>query len=182
MTIATEAAYWRPVGFTGPRTFYWEAAVWNRDVTPNFQGDYSAGPMQTLATTARWIIRAQNLPYNPFQVAPAYRQRPPSAPAAHPLYDADTNITIGTAEIKQRWGASGDDPILVAACFNAGGVYESSANAWHLRTTNDHLDRAARWYGDACAVLAEHGGDVIPADAGLEISSEEKPRRAKRKS
>ena len=182
MTIATEAAYWRPVGFTGSRTFYWEPNVWNRDVTPNFRGDYSAGPMQTLATTARWIIRAQNLPYNPFQVAPAYQQRPQPAPVSHPLYDADTNITIGTAEIKHRWGTSGDDPILVAACFNAGGLYESLANAWHLRTTHDHLDRAARWYGDACAVLAEQGAHVGPAEAGMVITSDEKPRRAKRKS
>jgi soluble lytic murein transglycosylase-like protein len=36
-------------------------------------------------------------------------------------YDPDTNITIDTAEINQRRRTS-EDPILVAACFNAGGL------------------------------------------------------------
>ena len=179
MTIATETAVWRAVGFTGPRTFYWEPGVWNRDVQPPFQGDYSAGPMQTLATTARWVIRAQQLPYDPFRVAPPYRQQPRPAPANHPLYDPNTNITVGAAEIKQRWNRSGDDPILVAACFNAGGLYETRTNAWHLRSTNDHLDRAARWFGDACAVLAEEEAQPNALRAASVGGSRKSPQRGR---
>jgi peptidoglycan L-alanyl-D-glutamate endopeptidase CwlK len=154
MTIATETAFAVRYGFTGPHTFRWEPNVEVTDVNPPIYGDYSAGPMQTLATTARWIIRQQHLPYDPFVVAPVYRSRP-SPPETHPLYDPARNIDIGTAEIKQRWSATGDDPILVAAAFNAGGLYRNNQNQWHLRSYGDHLDRAAKWYGDACAVLAE---------------------------
>lgn len=154
MTVATETSFARHANFTGPETFRWEAHVKNEDVNPPTFGDYSAGPMQTLATTARWVIQAQGLPYQPFAVAPVYTSRPP-APHTHPLYDGAANIDIGTAEIKQRWGSTGDDPILVAAAFNSGGIRQSSENRWRLKSYGNHLDRAARWYGDACAVLAE---------------------------
>jgi peptidoglycan L-alanyl-D-glutamate endopeptidase CwlK len=157
MTIATETAFARQFNFTGPHTFRWEAHVENRDVNPPTLGDYSAGPMQTLGTTARWVIQAQGLPYQPFAVAPVYTTRP-APPTAHPLYDGATNIDIGTAEIKQRWNSTGDDPILVAAAFNAGSIRQLNSNRWHLKSHGDHLDRAAKWYGDACAVLADVRG------------------------
>jgi peptidoglycan L-alanyl-D-glutamate endopeptidase CwlK len=157
MTIATEAAAYKDDEFTGPRTFRWEAHVWNRDVNPPVQGDYSAGPMQTLASTARWVIDAQHLPYHKFQVAPVFAVRPSPPPANHPLYDPATNIEIGAAEIRQRVGTTGRDPILVAAAFNAGGIYEDHGNPWHMRTYGNHLDRAAQWFGDACAVLKAAG-------------------------
>ncbi len=156
MTIATETAFVRKYGFTGPLTFRWEPHVQVKDVSPPTRGDYSAGPMQTLATTARWVIRTQNLSYDPFEVAPSYNQRP-EPPEHHPLYDYAVNIDIGTAEIFQRWSRSGDDPILVAAAFNAGGLYETSGNAWCLKCYGNHLDRAAEWYGDACTVIKELG-------------------------
>lgn len=157
MTIGTEAGAYRQQGFTGPATFRWEPHVWNRDVNPPSQGDYSAGPMQTLGTTARWVIGAQSLPFHKFQVAPVYRVRPVPPPVSHPLYDAAVNIEIGTAEIKQRIGITGTDPILIAAAFNSGGVYQTDSNAWHMKSHGNHLDRAAQWYGDACAVLKEVG-------------------------
>jgi len=156
MTIATETAFLRKYGFTGPLTFRWERHVQVNDVSPPTRGDYSAGPMQTLATTARWVIRTRNLSYDPFEVAPPYHQQP-EPPEQHPLYDYAVNIDIGAAEIFQRWSRTGDDPILVAAAFNAGGLYESSGNTWRLRCSGDHLDRAAEWYGDACAVVRELG-------------------------
>jgi peptidoglycan L-alanyl-D-glutamate endopeptidase CwlK len=154
--IANETAVYRKVGFTGPMTFRWEAHVPVPDVQPPRRGDYSAGPMQVLATTARWIVRTQRLSYDPFAVAPAYERRP-EPPVEHPMYDPPTNIELGAAVIKQRWAATGDDPILVAAAYNAGGVYRSADNDWHLRCFGNHLDRTAQWYGDACAVLLEAG-------------------------
>jgi peptidoglycan L-alanyl-D-glutamate endopeptidase CwlK len=157
MTIATEAAAYRSQGFTGPATFRWEAHVWNRDVEPATQGDYSAGPMQTLGTTARWVIEAQDLSFHKFQVAPVFPVRPTPPPSAHSLYDPATNIEIGAAEIRQRITVTGQDPILIAAAFNSGGVYPGDTNAWHLRSHGNHLDRAAQWFGDACAVLKEAG-------------------------
>ncbi len=155
MTIATETGFARSWDFTGPRTFRWEPHVGVNDVTPHTVGDYSAGPMQTLATTAREVIHNMGLNYpNRFQVALYYPTKPDPAPATHPLYAGPANIDIGTAEIKTRWPATGPDPILVAAAFNAGGVYASTQNVWHLRSHGDHLDRAAKWFGDACFVLS----------------------------
>jgi peptidoglycan L-alanyl-D-glutamate endopeptidase CwlK len=154
MVLATETAFARNFGFSGPRTFRWEPHVKVKDVSPPIWGDYSAGPMQTLATTARWIIRKQALNYDPFSTAPVF-ERQPEPPDTHPLYEPATNIDIGIAEIRERYAKTGDDPILVAAAYNAGGVYKSTQNPWHLKTFGDHLDRAARWYGDACAVLKE---------------------------
>lgn len=154
MVIATETSFARRAGFTGPSTFRWEPHVKVRDVSPQIMGDYSAGPMQTLATTARWVIREQKLDYFAYLVAPPY-ERQPESPVAHPLYDYRANVDIGTAEIKQRWDVTGADPILVSAVFNAGSLRSFRQNPWHLKSTGDHLDRAAKWYGDACAVLAE---------------------------
>ena len=90
-------------------------------------------------------------------MAPHY-ETVPAPPDQHPLYAYKNSIDIGTAVIKQRWKKTGDDPILVAAAYNAGGIYKSQLNPWHLHTTGDHLDRAARWYGDALAVLKERMG------------------------
>lgn len=177
MTIATEAAAYRRDRFTGPRTFRWESQVSVTDVEPPDRGDYSAGPMQTLATTARWVIRVQNLDYDQFEVAPHYRTRPRPNPSNHPLYDYDNNIDIGTSEILQRWNRTGDDPILVAAAFNSGGLYRSNRNVWHLRSHRDHLDRAMRWYGDACAVLADLRGSRANAHSNRpsELGALEEP-------
>ncbi|BAV45416.1 Putative peptidoglycan-binding domain 1 protein [Mesorhizobium loti] len=154
MTIGAEAGIYRNVDFTGPRTFRWEPAVLVTDVSPQTYGDYSAGPMQTLATTAREIIQRLGLSYQPMQIAPYYAQQPNPAPASNPLYDGTVNIDIGTAEIRSRLRTSGFDPVLVAACFNAGGLYATNANDWHLRTYGDHINRAVQWFGDACFVLS----------------------------
>jgi hypothetical protein len=161
MTIATEIGGFRSVGFTGPKTLRWEAHVPNRDTSPPFDGTYSAGPMQILATTARSLIRDHGgdfqLGYQPFSVAPALANRPSPTPTNLALYDPATNIDLGVAYIRCNLEKTGDDPILVAAAYNSGGIYESRTNAWRLRSYGDHLDRAARWYGDACAVLKEAG-------------------------
>ena len=155
MTIATESADARDANFTGPRTFRWEAAVQVTDVTPATFGDYSAGPMQTLASTARDIIRKLKLTnYDPLVTAPYLATQPSNAPVQNPLYDGATNLDLGTAEIRSRLKSSGFDPILVAACFNAGGLYPSSQNAWRLRTYGNHLDRASQWFGDACFIFS----------------------------
>jgi len=156
MVIATETASYRNYGFTGPFTFRWEPGVKVNDVTPNLFGDYSVGPMQILATTARWVIGTQRLDYDAFKTAPVFERRP-EPPQSLPLYDAAANIDVGAAVIKQRWAQSGDDPILVAASYNAGGVYSSDDNPWRIRCYGNHLDRAAQWYGDACFVLKEAG-------------------------
>jgi peptidoglycan L-alanyl-D-glutamate endopeptidase CwlK len=155
MTIATEAAAYRRIGFTGPETFRWEPHVKVKDVEPNHYGDYSLGPMQTLATTARWVIRTQGLNFDPFGVMPDFKEQPVVPPDDLPGYDPEINIHIGVAEIKQRWDRTGDNPILVSACYNAGGLYSSNSNRWHLRSHGNHLDRAAKWFGDACFVIDE---------------------------
>ncbi len=161
MTIATESHVHMARRFTGPSSFRWEAAVVNKDVTPPVTGDYSPGPMQTLGSTVRWIIQKRGedygLAYDRFKVAPVYKRRPQPAPAKHPLYDYATNIDLGTAEIRIRWKQTKDDPIFVAAAYNSGGLYPLPASPWGLKARGDHLDRAGKWYGDACALLIEMG-------------------------
>lgn len=161
MTIATEAHVHMARRFTGPSSFRWEAGVVNKDVKPPVTGDYSPGPMQTLGSTVRWIIsrrgKEYGLDYDAFKVAPVYKRRPQPAPAKHPLYGYATNIELGTAEIRIRWQKTKDDPILVAAAYNTGGLYPDPASPWGLKARGDHLDRAAKWYGDACALLVEIG-------------------------
>jgi peptidoglycan L-alanyl-D-glutamate endopeptidase CwlK len=161
MTIATETGGMRSSGFTGPKTFRWEPHVHNRDTTPPFDGSYSAGPMQILATTARSLIREHGeefgLAYAPLTIAPTLIKQPSPAPEKLALYDPTANIDLGAAYIRANMKRTGDDPILVAAAYNSGGLYETRNNAWRLRSYGDHLDRAARWYGDACAVLKEAG-------------------------
>lgn len=159
MTIATEAAAYRTTRFTGPPTFRWEAHVKVKDAPPEFKGDYSVGPMQTLATTARGVIRKRNLPYEPLTAFPAYRFRPAAPPEQIPGYEGACNIHVGVAEIASRLAKTGLNPILVAAAYNAGSIYDSSSstkykNRWNIRSHGNHLDRAAKWYGDACFVLA----------------------------
>jgi peptidoglycan L-alanyl-D-glutamate endopeptidase CwlK len=154
MVIATETAFARKSGFTGPLTFRWEPEVPVNDVSPTRLGDYSVGPMQLLATTARWVIREKGIDYEPFVVAPVLEYGL-DGPDRLQLYDPKTSIDIGTATIAHGLAQTGDDPILVAAAYNAGWLYKSTKNAWGLKTTGDHLDRAARWYGDACAVLQD---------------------------
>jgi murein DD-endopeptidase MepM/ murein hydrolase activator NlpD len=161
MTIATESESAANSDFTGPKTFRWEAQVANDDVTPTFLGSYSAGPMQTLATTVRYMLgqfgNKFDLGSYDETVAPPIRSKPNPPPATHPLYDAPASIELGVAEIRMRWRTTGDDPILVAAAYNAGGIYKSDHSPWGMRAYDNHLDRAAAWYGDACAVLSEAG-------------------------
>ena len=174
MTIATESAADRPVNFTGPRTFRWEPGVQVTDVSPQTMGDYSAGPMQTLATTARDIIRRLHLPHDPFGSAPYFATQPVPAPASNPLYGGALNIDLGAAEIKSRLGLTGLDPILVAAAYNSGGLRETDANVWRLRTQGDHLDRASKWFGDACFILAalRRGAPASAAAAGSQQANQ----------
>lgn len=73
------------------------------------------------------------------------------------------NIRLCARYIAQRASAHRFDPILTAAVYNAGSLKpapEASpdrkiGNRWRLRSYGSHLDRAANWYGDACAMLDE---------------------------
>jgi len=76
------------------------------------------------------------------------------------LMDRGNNLLACARYIADQERATGLDPILVAAAYNAGSVREAKpgtkyGNRWHLRSYGNHLDRAAAWYGDAMAVMAE---------------------------
>jgi peptidoglycan L-alanyl-D-glutamate endopeptidase CwlK len=165
MTIAIETGSNRGSNFTGPKTFRWEPGVTLKDVQPPRKGDYSAGPMQTIATTARGIIRNLHMHLDPFVSAPALASKPVPPPAENPLYEAGLSIDLGTAVIASNLARTGFDPILVAACYNHGSLGPSNDNPWHLFTTGDHLNRAAEWYGDACAVIGPlRAGSAVDAN------------------
>jgi len=158
MTIAVETAIFRNVGFTGPKTFRWEQGVTS----------YSGGPMQILETTARDVISALHLVFEPQDVPPHFTSKPAAPPSNNPLYDGDTNITLGVDDISRHRDRTGLDPILVAARYNRGSLQPAARtqdNPWGLVTTGDHLNRAAAWFGDACFVLSQlRQGQKLNAD------------------
>lgn len=83
------------------------------------------------------------------------------------LQSVDNNLLAAARYIADTKARHEFDPILVAAVYNSGGVYEvkpghANYSAWHLRAYvppagkgAPHLDRAAAWYGDAAAVVSE---------------------------
>lgn len=158
MTIATEAGGFRRDGFTGPGTFRWESgyvvrATGDATLDGRERGDYSAGPMQVMSDTARWMNNVLGLGHANDRDFTFFKTRPNPRTEHIGLFDADLCIDVGTAYIKWNMSATGGDPLLVAAAYNAGGLYPSSANHWRLRSHGNHIDRAAEWYGDACFVL-----------------------------
>ena len=158
MTIATETAAYRLQKFTGPDTFRWEAhyqvnATGDPAIDGKEKGDYSAGPMQVLSDTARWMNTVRNLGHDAATAFKFYKNKPSKAPATLGLYDPVVCIDVGTAYIRHNMAATGDNPLLVAAAYNAGSLKPSAANHWRIHSHGNHIDRAAEWYGDACAVL-----------------------------
>ncbi|MEO7148861.1 MAG: hypothetical protein ABIY40_02845 [Rhodanobacteraceae bacterium] len=159
MIIANETASFRASGYTVPTTFHWEPGVTVHDGAAAVSRRLQRGPMQILASNARALIRDQGWNIDPIAAFPAYRIRPAAPPEDIPGYRPDLNIPLGVLVMRNNRVESGGDPILTAATYNAGGVYDASgsrkfANRWHLRSTGNYLDRAAKWYGDACAVIA----------------------------
>jgi peptidoglycan L-alanyl-D-glutamate endopeptidase CwlK len=127
MTIAVEAAAFRTVNFTGPKTFRWEQGVTS----------YSGGPMQILESTAKDVIAKLHLVFAPEDIPPHFSSKPALPPSDNPLYDGDTNITLGTDYISMHTDRTGLDPILVAANYNAGSVRRTAPtadNPWGLVT------------------------------------------------
>ncbi len=168
MTIATETAVYRRFGFTGPETYRWEQgfevnATGDSKFDGTEKGDYSAGPMQVMSDTARWMNKTYRLGYtqdivqppktDPESELPFFKNKPKKAPEVLGLYDAAICVDVGTAYIKHQMPQTLGNPLLVAAAYNAGGLYPSSGNRWRIRSHGNHIDRAAEWYGDACAVL-----------------------------
>ncbi|MFA6044179.1 MAG: hypothetical protein WC718_04285 [Phycisphaerales bacterium] len=74
--------------------------------------------------------------------------------------DRGNNILAAARYIAGQKAATGFDPVLVAAAYNAGSIRDARtqprfASRWNIVAYGNHLDRAAAWYGDACAVVAE---------------------------
>ena len=151
MTLGTENG---PARVHGSRLVYppyrHEPGYVSDEATPD---KVSVGPCHVLISTARAALGRPTL-------------------TRDELADVGTNLLAAAAYIAHQREMTGYDPILVAAAYNAGGLYDSTShpnprlrNEWHLRAYDhdgpdgpgeDHLTRAARWYGDACAVLLEY--------------------------
>lgn len=98
----------------------------------------SSGIMQVLTGTASEMLGRS--------VTVADLQRP------------EVSIEAGVAYIAYQKSKTWFDPILAAAAYNAGGIYEprpQDDNRFRLRSTGDHLERMIRWYGDVCFVSQE---------------------------
>lgn len=151
MTIATENGPAR-VDENRPHVIPWrkEPGYTSDQATPH---RISFGPCHVLISTARAAMGDQGID------------------RAWCLNVAN-NILAAARYIAGQRQKTGFDPILVAAAYNAGGLYPAPPgdrwhNPWHIRTFGSHLDRAAAWYGDAVAVLEESRALVALDAAGL---------------
>lgn len=125
-----------------------EDAAFARREEPGFVSDtatpgrVSIGPMQTLIATAREALKDPRI-------------------GTVQLLDPAVSIKAGTAYIAQQFAKTGYDPPLVAAAYNAGGVYDDPVPGlpFSLRDfpagSDSHVERFVAWFGDAMAVVAE---------------------------
>jgi hypothetical protein len=111
-------------------------------------GRVSVGCMQTLVSTAAEVL-----------------MRPVIAAE---LEDPAVSIDAGAAMIAAQFWATNFDPPLVAAAYNAGGIYydPAAANRWRLRCyplgTGRYVERMVAWFNDAMrlTVAADRAGDA----------------------
>ncbi|NRB18025.1 MAG: D-alanyl-D-alanine carboxypeptidase family protein [Rhodobacteraceae bacterium] len=163
MTIATETAQMRKYDFTGPKTFRWESHVTltttgDPALDGSEKGDYSAGPMQVLSNTARDINNKLNLGFSNNSDLKWFKNKPnASSQDILGLYKGNIAIPLGTGYLHMQRGKTNLNPVLVSAAYNAGSVRTSGTNSWHIRSHGDHIDRAIKWFGDACEAFKDFG-------------------------
>jgi hypothetical protein len=117
------------------------------ETTPNL---VSPGLMQTLISTARQALGDPTI----------NRQR---------LLNPQTSIRAGTSVISRQRNATGFDPVLVAAAYNAGSLRHTNSNRWRLVHTPDHIDRFIANYNALGPVIADSPVALeIPDDACLQ--------------
>lgn len=123
--IASEA-----VRFPGTRHFDPTSRRWEQRL-----GEASVGLMQTLVSTANHTNNRLDIYEGTVDEAD--------------LRIAQRSIFLGAGYLSllsEKWG---DDPILLSAAYNAGGVYDSNKNEWKIRTFGERrLDHFAEWYND----------------------------------
>jgi soluble lytic murein transglycosylase-like protein len=84
------------------------------------------------------------------------------------LQDPAASIDAGAAVIAAQLRATMSDPPMVAAAYNAGGVYHDPTpeNRWRMRCyplgTGDYVDRFVAWFNDAMrlTVAVERAADA----------------------
>ena len=117
---------------------------------PGFSSDedtpdkISPGLMQTLISTARWILNDDSI-------------------NREWLFMPGNSIHAGTSYISHQKSKTDLDPPKVACAYNAGGVYDNDGleNRWKMRQypigTGEHCDRYVKWFNDAVFMLSTHG-------------------------
>jgi len=112
--------------------------------------DYSTGLMQTLVKNNANASERRTR-YLGREVTRADLRSPDVSIAYGAMYLSHLGISHGT-----------DDPILLAAGYNAGGMYEDDDSLWNLRTYGEkRLDHFAAWFNDAHEVLRTYGDGRI---------------------
>jgi len=102
----------------------------------------SVGLMQTLLSTAQETLHMSEID-------------------AAWLEDPGNSIQAGVAYIARQSELTNYDPPLVAAGYNAGGLYpnRNAHNPWGLRcypiNTGEHISRYVKWFNDAVAMLRD---------------------------
>lgn len=65
-----------------------------------------------------------------------------------------TSIALGAAYMLRQVEEHGRDPVLLVGAYNAGGVYSTSKNPWHIRTFgHDRIPKFAAYHNDLLEVL-----------------------------
>lgn len=126
-----------------PRAVREEPGYTSDEKTPD---RVSPGLMQTLISTARFVLQDQTIDR-------AW------------LLEPNNSIQAGTAYIASQIKRTNLDPPKVACAYNAGGVYYegSSKNRWKMRQyplgASEHADRFVEWFNDFYAAMESGAAD-----------------------
>lgn len=133
--------------------------------TPDSKGRYyisdtktpdkiSAGLMQTLLSTAQRM----NKKYELFESVTGKRDTIDRGD----LFIPRRSIYLGVAYLATLQDKYGDDPVLLQAAYNAGGVYSSTKNRWNLRTFGtNRTEKFIEYYNDTVEVLRRREAGIV---------------------
>lgn len=147
---------------------------WRMDPTSHRRepsGVESGGLMQTLLKTAQSMNDKYELFVDVVQDHNGNVSEMPATLGMQDLLVPERSILLGAAYLRhladsdgRHWdAAAGEDPVLLCAAYNAGGVYTSKRNPWKLRTYGtSRIDGFIEYFNDWHALPGRLQAPSVP--------------------